>query len=980
MSGPILAITDGTTRIDLLSFGTNGINVTDWRPRTPENIGTFRESALTGGRKLAQWRQNNPTETFEHDVTAELEDDVITILQDTRRLLIKGLNYQVNAWQNKPVWIEAKAGNETNTRYALVKFFQSPDDAHPYSEPFVYTNGKSTSDSMALILERGDWLSNRPGTGECVAVSSTIDWPYQFAWVNNDVEASSFWSLIQLSNATIVAGNVSKVTYSTNNGGSWTDVNLTSGNNIYELLQLDTGRVLATGSGSLVFRSDDNGVTWSAGVATSVSQGFCMAQNPTTGTVMLGSTTLAGRSTNRGQSFSAITPVTSTGNVTGMVYSNGSFFASDQINVWRSDDDGLTWSKTRTVGSSGSGSRLLVLDDGSIIAGFHNLNTNGSITFYKYYPANEMWSRFSTYDTTDDIGYSFGKPGYRGDTIYWPVRIPSRTLTTSPTVIRSDDKGVNWVTDKASLLLDATAALIVEDLDVYDIEATSINKKDHTTLTLGRSDDECDNETFFSNKHNIANITHVKVFDASATSYTSAFPISSFPQNLLPSTPATGDILYIGSATSVENAGQFDSVIFDLVAITLTNTYTIVWEYWNGAWVTLTVNDGTSNPTTPSFGLNGVRAVNFNPPSDWTTTAIDSVTAYWIRARLSALTGSITPPKQQNRDIYSLNNNWFEVDDVGGDLSAIARFKFYNKGIDDSNRIICGLRSTFRGDQFSSHINLTDDQLFPGINILPGSESFPSIGTFTSQNSAPTGRYISVVSNATSYTTCATVTFSNTIVSQYYGTFHLYILAYQTNGSSGNVQVRAQITSGTGGITTTTDPVSFIQTTDDFELLDLDSITLPITGVLADGEIGDETSIAIQFKTAGVSRTIKFYSIILIPTDEWAGDFVDKANTSESAIGFDNDAFDRYIDIDSISLPRKMGRSVVRRTDILNSISAIYEFGPNGPVMLQNNQTQRLYVLSAAYGTSNAWIVKPNYVWSVQAYKNQRYLSMRGRR
>jgi len=69
--------------------------------------------------------------------------------------------------------------------------------------------------------------------------------------------------------------------------------------------------------------------------------------------------------------------------------------------------------------------------------------------------------------------------------------------------------------------------------------------------------------------------------------------------------------------------------------------WTIVWEYWNGAWVALAgVTDGTTSFTAAA----GNREVTFTRPGDWALTAILAMNLYWIRARVSAYTSIVTQP------------------------------------------------------------------------------------------------------------------------------------------------------------------------------------------------------------------------------------------------------------------------------------------------------------------------------------------------
>jgi len=104
---------------------------------------------------------------------------------------------------------------------------------------------------------------------------------------------------------------------------------------------------------------------------------------------------------------------------------------------------------------------------------------------------------------------------------------------------------------------------------------------------------------------------------------------------LLPAVPVAGDAYYFGHAK-----------VFDVMKLNIgtagAGTWTITWEYWNGAWVALAdVTDGTTGFTAAA----GNREVTFTRPGDWATCAVATITLYWIRARVSAYTDITTQPK-----------------------------------------------------------------------------------------------------------------------------------------------------------------------------------------------------------------------------------------------------------------------------------------------------------------------------------------------
>lgn len=110
--------------------------------------------------------------------------------------------------------------------------------------------------------------------------------------------------------------------------------------------------------------------------------------------------------------------------------------------------------------------------------------------------------------------------------------------------------------------------------------------------------------------------------------------------DLLPATPATNDAFYFGGLA-----------LFSQVELNITTAgsgYSGTWEYWNGAWVSLTVTDETNSFQTSGNGL----LVSFTRPSNWVTTSVNSQGPfYYIRFRVT----SVTAPTQAQADSISLD-------------------------------------------------------------------------------------------------------------------------------------------------------------------------------------------------------------------------------------------------------------------------------------------------------------------------------------
>jgi hypothetical protein len=84
---------------------------------------------------------------------------------------------------------------------------------------------------------------------------------------------------------------------------------------------------------------------------------------------------------------------------------------------------------------------------------------------------------------------------------------------------------------------------------------------------------------------------------------------------------AADDVLYIGAID------EFERVNFDVFSTGGAGTYTLTWEYWNGAWTSLTVVDNTDD-----FKNGGSNRITFTAPGDWAVSTEESVEMYWIRA------------------------------------------------------------------------------------------------------------------------------------------------------------------------------------------------------------------------------------------------------------------------------------------------------------------------------------------------------------
>ena len=111
----------------------------------------------------------------------------------------------------------------------------------------------------------------------------------------------------------------------------------------------------------------------------------------------------------------------------------------------------------------------------------------------------------------------------------------------------------------------------------------------------------------------------------------------------------------LGTATSILNTSsyylylgdteKFDMAVFDVA--TSGNLGALTWEFYNGsAWTTFTPSSGrlrydvdeTGAGSGYDFNMDGVEMFPSNVLSTWATTAVNSVTKYWIRVTAASVT------------------------------------------------------------------------------------------------------------------------------------------------------------------------------------------------------------------------------------------------------------------------------------------------------------------------------------------------------
>ena len=489
-------------------------------------------------------------------------------------------------------------------------------------------------------------------------------------------------------------------------------------------------------------------------------------------------------------------------------------------------------------------------------------------------------------------------------------------------------------------------------------------------------------EVYVANKTNMANLTHIWQWDPGplwANLIDAVPPPTGLFRGAIGAGVANGAYIDFCIDSTVDDSGPFCSLVFDIgTAAAIGAATTLDWVYPTAAaaWAALPVRDNTN-----SFQTTHVNSVHWIPPTNWFETFnANGTVGYCVRCIVNGV--NMTNPSQQNRRIYTIT--WPRYDlaaaDVGGDIVALVRSTADNQASDGAspdlpfNEMWLGLRSLDRGNNFAMHLNVADEQNPPGITCTAANTAGPL--AFVVNDTTPTGW------DATDTITAAntlTVTWSmdNTIMPEYWGTYHAFVRGKQHTGNPGDVLVQliTQARPTAGGVVTalwSSTPVAFELPTVDWEMVDLGKVSLPPIGIAH--PTFDIFEVLVQVTDAVTGTTdVTLYDLVLLPIDEWAGAFSNLKANAEVDQGL-------FLDVDSVSDPKRL-ITCVNRIAATGNIFTMYQVIANDHALVQANATQRMYHLFAAgdFGVPGA-VSNPCISCAVWLFTNQQYLNMRGDR
>lgn len=518
-----------------------------------------------------------------------------------------------------------------------------------------------------------------------------------------------------------------------------------------------------------------------------------------------------------------------------------------------------------------------------------------------------------------------------------------------------------------------------------------------------------------SNKQMPHNITHVYRFDT-GIGWSGNLQTGTLPHTIFRTTGTlVGDVMMFGVA---DDAVNFEDAIFSSLVFYLsvaTDDLTLDFEYYNGVgWVALAFQQ--TPPILPLFSELGTWTLHWRPEEDWAQ--FDPGLApgdegWYVRLVVTGVAGSGDGAQQNEQRIYSVGwaHTHIQQREVNGDLPALIQVRLQNasdkSGIDvtpapslHANRVVCGLRSLAR--------DFTPE--FPDLYFSP----YLDAGGLQNLGQGVTTTYYDVTTVQPS-----SVHWGNQIAlydpggaaamarqmrwevpgPMYYGEYRVFARVFQVGGASRAARIK--LIAYFGVIPIYTSEEREVISVEGDSLIDLGSCALvpdAVMGLVSESGVLETSNIFLDlYAMCASDLDLEFRDLVLIPIDEWYGDFTDTVGTElRSALGNADEDEGATLIIDSAAWQQGAIRSVLKASD--GDISSVWQPVSSGPAILQVNMDevpsdpsdfngdtgQRLWFLFAKRYDENFdeddWRSNHEFGAFITAKYVQRYLGSRGTR
>ena len=517
----------------------------------------------------------------------------------------------------------------------------------------------------------------------------------------------------------------------------------------------------------------------------------------------------------------------------------------------------------------------------------------------------------------------------------------------------------------------------------------------------------CETQPYIVNYLKTGGLTHTYFTDG-PLGWSGNLQAGALPHLLLPPIPAIGDAVYFGCDETLLDTGPFCNLVFDIRDDQL--GLTGVWEYWNTPavnFLALTVQDNTNADglmTGDGFDTEGIKSVHWKQLLTWgvedlRTASGDAtappVSAWWIRWRVTNAPGSVHAPEQHNRHVYTISWPYIEVqeDDIPGDIAASLALELFNESDHDggtnppllsTGRVMAGLRNLERGEDFVAYFNASDEQNPPFITctLNPAPAGGPIL--FATTLAAPTGRWVHYQNLDNADLVCWW-SIDADYSAQFFGEYRAFVRCDISGGANvGDVALAIGISYGATAASLVYGEWKFNEYTTAPFMVELGRVVIPPSDMVSSS---DNAEIRIElYAVSGTAGAIGLYvmDLILMPVDEWGGEFTSIPDTSKYLAGNRSMAWGdwggkgTYLFVDSITYPKTDIRALSKIRTSENFVSLVRPVS-NRPAPLRQNATQRLWFLCERFTATNR-AGSFEIAHSVQIYSEAHYLSMRGDR
>jgi hypothetical protein len=319
---------------------------------------------------------------------------------------------------------------------------------------------------------------------------------------------------------------------------------------------------------------------------------------------------------------------------------------------------------------------------------------------------------------------------------------------------------------------------------------------------------------------------------------------------------------------------------------------------------------------------------------------------------------------------------------VIGDVTALARMKVhdYTDAYHASSAILA-TRSQDRGSSFRMYLNVSEEQNIAGISVNG------PVGFFIANTSAPSGR-CGYYNPGAGQTGAFWFRIESSIAADYFGRYRAYLRVHRNDAGATDCTIKLSV-----GIAdpytlytayTYESEVKTVLSNQLAYLIDFGTIDIPGFGALRNNDTISPIILRLDFANGVATPELNIYDLILVPVDEWAGEF-SALNPDEDPekLGFmlsnPTTRIETYLDIDSLNLKKRI--SAYTRNGVGDLLQYSWKDITAAAAQLQANKDQQVFaLLKTYYVTDDVWLLPVEGLGTLDIDAAARYLSMRGSR